>query len=186
MTETPEPPAEPDYTTRSIAALTEAARTERDFADWFTHVIARVAGEMGSSAALTAGRPGSWESANLDQLLRSAVGGDDEYLPLPDWRKQAPVFAHEAYGLRVGGTEDYSIVAAGHVDWRRFIAAAGHFVRHEWGAMSLGEELRPHQRQVSYLYAVHAHDSTPASPKLDLTATERTPGAFPVTVIGGY
>ncbi|MGW1344687.1 hypothetical protein ACWCOV_26840 [Kribbella sp. NPDC002412] len=46
----------------------------------FTHLLATVAANLGSSEAVTAGRPGSWEAAGVGDLLRSTVGYDDEYL----------------------------------------------------------------------------------------------------------
>ena len=42
-----------------------------------------VAGQVGSSVALTAGRPGSWEADLVQQLVKGTVGHDDEYLPGP-------------------------------------------------------------------------------------------------------
>ena len=44
-------------------------------------VLAQVAARKGSSDALTAGRPGSWEANLVDQLIKGTVGHDDEYLP---------------------------------------------------------------------------------------------------------
>lgn len=70
----------PTYRRRAIAALTEAVGTERDFADFLARVLAVVAANAGSVDALTAGRPGSWESSILDQLVRGTVGDD---LPEP-------------------------------------------------------------------------------------------------------
>lgn len=67
------------YASRAVAAVLQAARTEHDFADW----LAQVAGQLGSSDALIAGRPGSWEAALIDQLVKGTVGHDDEDLPPP-------------------------------------------------------------------------------------------------------
>ena len=47
-------------------------------------MLARVAARKGSSDALTAGRPGSWEASLVDQLVKGTVGYDDEYLPDPE------------------------------------------------------------------------------------------------------
>lgn len=182
----PGPPAPgEDYTARATAAITEAARNERDFAEWLTHLLAAVAGEMGSSYALIAGRPGSWESANLAGLLASAVGGNDEYLPLPQWRTRAPEFAHEAYGLRVGAHDvDQVIIAAGHVDPRRFLAAASHFARHEWGGIRLGDDFTAERpAQVLYTHAAHAPESTEQEWRLVLGVAPGSPGSFPITVL---
>ncbi len=40
----------------------------------------------GSSDAVTAGRPGSWEASLVDQLVKGTVGHDDEHLP--DYRDE--------------------------------------------------------------------------------------------------
>ena len=71
----------PAYTRAAVDALTRAVDKEHDFADWLAGVLARVAARKGSSDALTAGRPGSWEAALVDQLVKGTVGHDDEYLP---------------------------------------------------------------------------------------------------------
>lgn len=71
------------YTSRAVAALTQAARSEHDFADWLAGVLAAVAGQLGSAEALTAGRPGSWEADHVRQLVCGTVGYDSEYLPGP-------------------------------------------------------------------------------------------------------
>jgi hypothetical protein len=169
----------PDYTARALAAVIEAARTERDFAEWLTHLLAAVAGEMGSSYALIAGRPGSWEAAKLEDLLTSTVGGDDEYLPLPGWRTRAPEFGHIAYGVSIGEQDGYLLIAAGHVDPRRFLAAVNHFGRHELGAF--GGDYDP--KRVGHIYAAHAPESTPGKWRLELDAPAGRPGSFPVTVL---
>jgi hypothetical protein len=70
-------------TDRAVLAVLAAARTEHDFAEWLAHVLARVAGQLGSSDALTAGRPGSWEADLVQQLVKKTVGHADEYLPGP-------------------------------------------------------------------------------------------------------
>jgi predicted XRE-type DNA-binding protein len=71
------------YTGRAAAAILAAARSEHDFAGWLAQVLATVAGQLGSSDALTAGRPGSWEAADVDHLVKGTVGHGDEYLPGP-------------------------------------------------------------------------------------------------------
>lgn len=72
-----------DYTGRAYRVLLEAARTEHDFSDWLAHLLADVAGQLGSSDDLTAGRPGSWEADLVNRLVKGTVGWDDEYLPKP-------------------------------------------------------------------------------------------------------
>jgi hypothetical protein len=70
-------------TDRSFEALLCAARTEHDFAGWLAQVLARVAGQLGSSDAPVEGRPGSWEADLVDRLVKGTVGYDDKYLPGP-------------------------------------------------------------------------------------------------------
>ena len=74
------------YTRRAADALTRAARSEHDFAGWLAAVLAAAAGRLGSSDALIAGRPGSWEASLVDQLVKGTVGYGDEYLPGPAGR----------------------------------------------------------------------------------------------------
>ena len=69
-------------------AILQAVRDEHDFGGWLASVLASVAAELGSTDALTAGRPGSWEAALVQQLVKGTVGYDDDYLaeyrePLP-------------------------------------------------------------------------------------------------------
>ena len=71
----------PAYTRAAVDALIRAVEQEHDFAGWLAGVLAQVAARKGSSDALTAGRPGSWEAALVDQLVKGTVGHDDEYLP---------------------------------------------------------------------------------------------------------
>ena len=71
----------PGHTRAAVDALTRAVDKEHDFAGWLAGVLAVVAARKGSSDALTAGRPGSWEAALIDQLVKGTVGHDDEYLP---------------------------------------------------------------------------------------------------------
>jgi hypothetical protein len=71
------------YTAQAVAATTQAARAEHDFAGWLGQVLAAAAGQLGSSDALTEGRPGSWEAAHVDQLVKGTVGYDDAFLPRP-------------------------------------------------------------------------------------------------------
>jgi hypothetical protein len=72
-----------DYTRDAVLAVLQGARTEPDFGGWLAQVLAQVAGQLGSSDALTAGRPGSWEAADVDHLVKGTIGHDDEYLPGP-------------------------------------------------------------------------------------------------------
>ena len=72
---------DPAYTRAAVKAIARAVEHEHDFAGWLADVLARVAAAKGSSDALTAGRPGSWEAALVDQLVKGLTGPDDEYLP---------------------------------------------------------------------------------------------------------
>lgn len=71
------------YSDEAVRVILQAARSEHDFAGWLAHVLARVAGQLGSSDALIEGRPGSWEASLMDQLVKGTVGYDDKYLPPP-------------------------------------------------------------------------------------------------------
>jgi hypothetical protein len=75
-------------TVRAGQAVLEAARSEHDFGGWLAHVLAAAAAELGSTDALTVGRPGSWEADLVQRLVKGTVGWDDEYLTdhktLPD------------------------------------------------------------------------------------------------------
>ena len=71
---------DPDYTAAAVEAMCAALDAEHDFAEWLASILVRVAARKGSSDALTAGRPGSWEAALVDQLVKGTVGYDDEYL----------------------------------------------------------------------------------------------------------
>jgi hypothetical protein len=69
-----------DYTQKASIAVLAAARAEHDFAGWLAAVLAQAASELGSSDAITAGRPGSWEADLVQQLTKGTVGYNDEFL----------------------------------------------------------------------------------------------------------
>jgi len=71
-----------DPAARAIAALTEAANSERDFAELLCRVAAAVAANVGGTEVLLSGRSGSWEADKVRQLLHCTVGADEEHL----WR----------------------------------------------------------------------------------------------------
>jgi hypothetical protein len=71
---------EHSYTDRAATAILDAVREEHDFGGWLAHVLATAAAELGSIAALTADRPGSWETNLVQQLVCGTVGWDDDYL----------------------------------------------------------------------------------------------------------
>ena len=68
------------HTAAALAAVITAAGAEHDFAGWLAMVLAMAAARLGSSAALTAGRDGSWEAADVMHLVRGTVGPQDEHL----------------------------------------------------------------------------------------------------------
>ena len=71
---------EQSYTDRATSAIVDAIREEHDFGGWLAQILATAAAELGSTAALTAGRPGSWEANLVQQLVRGTIGWDDDYL----------------------------------------------------------------------------------------------------------
>jgi hypothetical protein len=71
---------EASYTDRAATAVIEAVREEQDFGGWLAGVLATAAAELGSTAALIAGRPGSWEADLVRQLVGGTAGWEDEYL----------------------------------------------------------------------------------------------------------
>jgi hypothetical protein len=79
MTEIPDASGA-DYTKDARRAVLHAVRDEHDFGGWLASVLASVAAELGSTFALTAGRPGSWEADLVRQLVKGTVGWDDDYL----------------------------------------------------------------------------------------------------------
>ena len=71
---------EQSYTDRAATAILDAVREEHDFGGWLAEVLATAAAELGSTSALTAGRPGSWEASLVQQLVHGTVGWDDQNL----------------------------------------------------------------------------------------------------------
>jgi hypothetical protein len=71
------------YTAPAVHAITQAARTEHDFAGWLASVLADAASRLGSADALTEGRPGSWEAELVARLVSGTVG---PHLPAPSGR----------------------------------------------------------------------------------------------------
>jgi len=75
------------YSDQARTAILAAANAEHDFAGWLTGVLSSVAADLGSSHALTAGRPGSWEAELVQRLVKGTVGWDDDYLA--DYKQSA-------------------------------------------------------------------------------------------------
>ena len=79
MTEIPDA-SNGDYTKEAHAAILAAVREQHDFGGWLAGVLATVAADLGSTEALTAGRPGSWEAEHVRGLVNGTVGWGDEFL----------------------------------------------------------------------------------------------------------
>ncbi|MGH2857539.1 MAG: hypothetical protein ACRDMJ_08635 [Solirubrobacteraceae bacterium] len=77
-----------DYTCQARAAVQSAVHSEHDFGGWLADVLATVAAGLGSTDALTAGRPGSWEADLVRQLVKGTVGWDDDCLA--DYKASLP------------------------------------------------------------------------------------------------
>ena len=78
MTEIPDPGSS-DYTGAAHAAGSRRSPPRR-LRRWLAGVLATVAADLGSTRALVAGRPGSWEAEHVRGLVNGRVGWDDEYL----------------------------------------------------------------------------------------------------------
>lgn len=86
-----------DLYTETITALTRAARqrqpdgTPSDFGDFLAHALAATAANVGGPDQLVAGRPGSWESAYIDGLVRGTIGDQSDAWT---WYRTQPVVIH--------------------------------------------------------------------------------------------
>ena len=60
------------YDIAAFRALLTAYENERDFSEWLTGLVADVTAHVGGPYELTAGRPGSWESARIIDWMQSA------------------------------------------------------------------------------------------------------------------
>lgn len=78
----------------AVQTLTAATRLEHpkygeiDFADFLADVLRSVAANLGDPHLITAGRPGSWESAALNQLVLGTVGLDPSMFELAEYRTE--------------------------------------------------------------------------------------------------
>ncbi len=79
---------EGNYTTDAHTAILQAVRDQHDFGGWLAGILASVSADLGSTFALTAGRPGSWEADLVQQLVKGTVGNDDDYLA--DYKEPLP------------------------------------------------------------------------------------------------
>ena len=108
----------------------------------------------------------------------------------PAVRVELPAFGHHAYGVDLTWVgEDGEIVAHGHVPPLRFIAAANHLARTEWGLTNIRDNehvlLSRVLADVRHGWAVDDREMATAE-GCDWwvrwgDATEATPGAFPIT-----
>ena len=74
--------SEQNHTDRAAAAVLDAVRDEHDFGGWLAQVLATAAAKLGSTAALTSGRPGSWEADLVQRLVRAPSDGTTTTSPL--------------------------------------------------------------------------------------------------------
>ncbi len=65
-----------------LAALRTARAAGEDVAETIARALARLAAELGSSFAVLANRPGSWEASHIRGLLAGTLGEGDEDLPV--------------------------------------------------------------------------------------------------------
>src|SRR5260370_4124731 len=90
------PPEVAGHTHAAVEAIVTAVSEEQDFGGWLGSVLCRAAARLGSSEALIAGRPGSWEASLVYQLVAGTDGPDDELLspyrepPRPPPPRQPP------------------------------------------------------------------------------------------------
>lgn len=79
---------------QAVKTLTAAARLEHprhgtlDFADFLATALRATAANLEDPHNLTAGRPGSWESAALNELLHGAVGLNPTMFNLAQYRTE--------------------------------------------------------------------------------------------------
>lgn len=72
----------PGHDRALLAALRTAHAAGEDVAETIARALARLAAELGSSFAVLANRPGSWEAAHVRALLAGTVGEHDDCLDL--------------------------------------------------------------------------------------------------------
>ena len=74
------PAAMTGHSHAALAAFRTAVTSGEDIGEFIAVTLARLAAEIGGAAAVTANRPGSWETALITDLLSGTVGPDDEKL----------------------------------------------------------------------------------------------------------
>jgi hypothetical protein len=83
------PSPHPGHTVDAVDALLAAHAHEQDFAAWLAGALASAAAQLGSSAALVDGRPGSWEAQLVTALVHATIGDHD----LADFDLRSPTGA---------------------------------------------------------------------------------------------
>ena len=80
-----------DYTTDAQTAILAAAAPSTTSAAGSPAVLATVAADLGSTHALVANRPGSWEAEHVRGLVNGTVGWDEDTWALQDadWHERA-------------------------------------------------------------------------------------------------
>lgn len=63
------------YSDQARTAILAGVNEEHDFGGWLAAVLSSVAAGLGSSDALTAGRPGSWEAELVQRLVKGQSAG---------------------------------------------------------------------------------------------------------------
>lgn len=88
----------------TVRDLTAAVRLRHprsgqlDFADFLASALAAVAGNVGSTDRIVAGRPGSWEAYRVNQLVGGTVGYDQDEAALAVYRTEplvVPLNVHD-------------------------------------------------------------------------------------------
>ena len=111
-----------------IATIVKAATCGLDFGGWLAGILAAAAAQMGSTEALLASRPGSWEAAAIREFLHSTVGYDDE--DLNTYRRepaQVAVPKRPRRAIHAGAVRCLSRCRCGSL----YAPGAGHAWRHD-------------------------------------------------------
>jgi hypothetical protein len=77
MTEIPDTNNHDYYPHDARRAILAAVPKQHDFGGWLAALLANAAADLGSTRALTAALPSSWEADLVQQLVNGSVGWDD-------------------------------------------------------------------------------------------------------------
>ncbi len=86
---------------KAVRALTAAVRLDLDFGDFLGSALAAVAGNVGDTDRLIAGRPGSWEADLVMNLAGGTVGYDQDLTALARYRTEPVVVPLNVHDLLV-------------------------------------------------------------------------------------